>query len=241
MLVVRSHQARERVGHVVHARAEARNAAAVGPDDDLVAWHAAEARDVVEHQLLDGMLREPVSVRSHSELQREREHAGVLARAVAVQCRRLLAGAQQGVRGLGIERQVRSALEVVHPAPDALEQRRDALHVHALAAVGRSGERDVLGGEAEPVRRAARDDRHRLERLGRRAPVGEPHARLAYRVKELPVRRHDRDVAAMKLVHHRTARHLDERSAHASMRSPARTGAATRFFAGASGQIQRSL
>ena len=113
------------------------------------------------------MLQTPVSVTGHSELQGEREHAGVLARAVAVQRGRLLAGAQQGLRRPGIERQVRAALEVADPAPDALEQGRDALDVHALAAVGRSRHGDVLGREAEPLRRAACDDGHRLERLGR--------------------------------------------------------------------------
>jgi len=124
-----------------------------------------------ENTPLHRMVRAFVARRRLVQMQRRRQEAGVLARAVVVQSRRCFAGAGQAP-GLGLaHRRMRPAGEVIGAQSHACEPTADAAHVIRFAAVGGAGQGQLGVGDGEPLGGAGFDQRQRLQRLDRRTRI----------------------------------------------------------------------
>jgi hypothetical protein len=162
--------------------------AAVEADRDLALLETGETADALEDRVLYRVTRQPIARERSPELVGEGEQPRMLARAVVMQCGRRLPMTLEVARRLGVQRRMCSALQILDAMSRAHEQRRHAVDVHRLPTVRGRDQRDVLGAEAETLGGAARDQRHGLERLRRRAPEGDLVQRIADREAELAVR-----------------------------------------------------
>ena len=175
--------------------------------------HGLDCRlDLALHRLL-GL---DVAARLGAERAGETEKARVLARAVVVQCRRLGAGAAERCCGRPMHRRVRAATQRRSIKACALEHRCRGRHVTGLAAMGRTGERQLLIGEPIAIGGARFDQRQRLQGLHGRARKHRA-IDIAERQHTRAVRIHDRDRAAMAALHQHAAQYLDQNGiGHAS-------------------------
>ena len=78
------------------------------------------------------------------------------------------AAAGEGARRAFVHRSVRPALEVGLPEPSLAEHRLGDAHVTRLTAVGRARQGDLVVPQAKRLLASGLQERHRLERLGRR-------------------------------------------------------------------------
>ncbi len=104
----------------------------------------------------------------------EREHAGVLARAVVVDRRGPLAPPPELLRGRGVARLVRAAAEHGLVQPGLGEDPPHGLQVKGLGAVGSGHDGELLLVEAEPLDQPLFDQGQKLDRFGRGANPGPP-------------------------------------------------------------------
>ena len=119
------------------------------------------------------------------------------------------AGAAERGRGGHMHRRMRAATQIRSIKPDAGEHRLRRRHMTALAAVRRTGERQLLIGDAIAVGGAGLDHAQRLQRLDRRA--------RKYRAIDVAqcehgatISIHDRDRAAVAAFHDGAAHNLDQ-------------------------------
>ena len=119
------------------------------------------------------MLHARVKVRRPAVMARQRQHSRVLAGAVRVDGREPYAPARV-VPGHGFgERRVGTAQQIALAAPDLPQQIAHDRHVLRLARVRRAAQRELFSREGEPLEHPVRGERQGLERLRRRAPVGD--------------------------------------------------------------------
>ena len=128
------------------------DAAAVDRGRDLVGRDVGGSRDLGVAGVLDRMRREPVAAAGPAVHPAEREHPGVLARAVVLKRRRLGA-----------------ALELVLGRGRLLEQAANRRELLGRGEVRGGRDRDLLRRQVV----ADADERQRLERFRRRAQVGD--------------------------------------------------------------------
>ena len=146
-------QPREHQRHPLERQREGDHAAAVDRRRDLLGRDVGRRGDLGEAGVLDRMRRQPVAAARPAVHPAEREHPGVLAGAVVLERRRLGA-----------------ALELVLGRGRLREQAADRGELLGRGEVRGGRDRDLL--RRQVVARA--DERQRLERLRRRAEVGDP-------------------------------------------------------------------
>src|SRR5215217_6402068 len=164
-------EAGEAQSEVLERQGEDRDAAAV-PGGSYGFWFdPAELRYGPSYELLQRAFRISVAGGIPSGVDAHGEHAGVLARAVAVDGARLLAVAGEAGGREGVPRRVRAVLEVALGEARLAQDRAYRGEVPRLGAVGGAGNRELLAREPEGVSRPREDKWQRLEGLGRRPQV----------------------------------------------------------------------
>ncbi|OLC53840.1 MAG: hypothetical protein AUH92_05100 [Acidobacteria bacterium 13_1_40CM_4_69_4] len=103
------------------------------------------------------------------EMDRQRQHPGVLAGAVVMKRRGLLAPATQSAGGRPVVRRVGAALQCRFVQVDLLQDGPDSQDVERLTAVRSRHHGDLCLGEPEAIRRPRVEEREHLRRLGGRA------------------------------------------------------------------------
>jgi formamidopyrimidine-DNA glycosylase len=144
-------QAGEGERHALEAEAERDDAAAVDGRGDSPLTDVGGLGDLPQARLLDGMTGEPVAVAWPAGGAAERQHAGVLPRAVVLD------------RG-----RVGAAFQFVLGCRRALEERANGGELVGACEMRRAGDRDFFVRQIGP----SADDRQRLQRLGRGAHEG---------------------------------------------------------------------
>src|SRR5205085_2277897 len=148
----------------------------------------------------------------------EREHAGVLPRAIRIHSRKPQAASRVVLRDALRERSVGPAQQVALAAADLPEQLAHARHLARLARVRRAHQRQLLAREAEPIGYSVFYERQRLERFRRRAPEGD-EVGVAGARDQAPARVHHRRVDVVHRFHHAAA-HLFNAHPRPPSRSP---------------------
>jgi len=115
--------------------------------------------------LLHRVSRLQIKIDRGPQVDRQRQHAGVLPGAVVVQGRGPLAALPEGAGGGPVVGIVRAALQRPLVETDRLENRADGADVERLAAVRSDHHGDLLVAEAEALRASRVDQRQNLRRL----------------------------------------------------------------------------
>ncbi len=142
---------------------------------------------------------------------REREHTGVLSRAVRVDGREPHAAGGVVLGDALGERGVWTAQQIALGALDLGEEVADDRHLPRLARMRRAAQRELLGREPEPVDRPVRHQRQRLEWLRRRSPVS-GEVGISDLGDEPPRPINDGDVEVVPGFHHSAAQLLNSHS-----------------------------
>ena len=145
-------ESREHECHPLERQREGEHAAAVDGGRQVVGATSGRLGDLGQACVLDRVRREPIAAARPALGAAEREHPGVLARAVVLERRRL-----------------RPALELVLVRRRLREQAAHGGELLGPGEVGGGRDRDLLVGEVV----ARPHERERLERLGRRAQEGD--------------------------------------------------------------------
>ncbi len=188
---------------------EADDAAAIGRGRDALDRNVGERRDRLERQALDGVVGMPVAVDRPTGRLGEEDHGGVLARAVPAQRGRLLAVADQPLRGLRVERRVHLVLKDAARQSGATQDLLDEADVAVLTAVAGGHDCQRLGAQLVLVEATRRDERRELEGLCARSKVDEL-VRITGRGDRRAIGRDDGDRAAMDRFDLVAAGDLDE-------------------------------
>ena len=157
----------ETVGERMQGDGVGRDGATVDPGDFIVETDAGQVRKRRRDFALNRVVRRHVAGRIDSERGGEANEARVLARAIVVERDRSLAGSRQGVGRSFAERPMRPTFEGSFVAACFCEDRLGGGDVTLLAGVRGAGERNLVFDQAQPIRRAARNQRQGLQRLDR--------------------------------------------------------------------------
>ncbi len=155
------------------------------------------------------MVRRLVAAGIEAEMKRGGEHAGMLARAVVVDRAGTPSAAQQLARRRLAQRPMRAASQFALRESRLAEQTPDRIEMDAVAAMGRAGDRKLLGVEIEHIGRAALHQRQRLQDLHGRARIdGSRH--IAEREQALALRIGDGDGATVTALDETAPEDVDE-------------------------------
>jgi hypothetical protein len=132
---------------------------------------AGEALQPRFHLALHRMGRHDVAARLNPERTGCAQESGVLAGAVVVHGRSGRACARQRLRGGSMHRPMRAAFQCARVEPGRRQHAERRFHVRRLAAVRRTGERQMRVGEREALGCARFDQHQRLQRLHGRARI----------------------------------------------------------------------
>ena len=173
-----------------------RRAATVNRHGERALVETRSARDGFAHQRLGSARRLQIGLGSIPETPREKQESSMLSRAIVPDRVALLAVHRAFVAEPQSYRKMRSALERFGSHARASEQPSNDFDVLVGSVVRRARDRELVFAESELVRYARRDERQRLQRLGRRAKREAP-VRIAERVRERPVLADDGDCRPM--------------------------------------------
>ena len=171
--------------HPSQRQGEAYRGAPVDAEPELVRSGPAPGHDRLNDPVLHGVAGTLIAVRRPAVMARQREHPGMLARAVAPERRRLDTVPQRRLVHRRAEWRMRPAREGAFAQIEAAEQPLGDGPVTRLARVRRAGQGQLFIVEAEGVRGAVLDERNGLERLRRRPPPDDG-ARIAGARHERP-------------------------------------------------------
>jgi hypothetical protein len=115
-----------------------------------------------------------IAARRLAEMTRRGEEASMLARAIAVQRRRFLAGMDERMGRRLVVRKMAAALQIVGTEIDAIEPSADRFDVALLAVMRGAGEGKLGGAEPIMLGGATLDEGQGLKRLDRRAREDRP-------------------------------------------------------------------
>ena len=210
---VRRAEARERHRQRAQRDRVGRDRAAVGAAIALVQDRAGHLGQCGGHAPHRRMLRPHIARRVLAARAGEADEAGMLARAVVVQRPRRSARRRQRARRSRVVRPVRAAFQAGVVASRLRQHRPRRRDMQRLAAVRGAGQRDLRIGQTEQVRRPARHQRQRLQRLHRRARE-HGFVDVAGLPDDAAAGIDDRQRAAMGGFAPPAARHLDQDRVH---------------------------
>ncbi len=165
-------EARVRPRHSLESHPKDYHAASINRLDELAARHVGPERDLLQNPPLDVVFALLITLRRPTLVTRERQHRGVLARAVVVQSRGAAASLSQDF-GAALRRGlVRTTGEITFLETDVVEHFLHERDVLGLTAVGRARHREVRIIPAQCVEAAGSEEWNYLERLGARSPEG---------------------------------------------------------------------
>ena len=142
-------------------------------------------------------------------MHRRAQEAGMLARTVVVQRRRLLAAPGQIARHRRVERPVAAAFERRAVEPGFRQHLRRQTRMAVLTRMGGAGQRQFTVAETVGIGGAGLDQRNALEHLDRRAREHRPQD-VAAMVDHLARTIDERETAAMETLHETAAGHFHE-------------------------------
>src|SRR5215212_6429674 len=158
-------------GEGTQRKSKSGNTAVVAGDEHLIFLYAADCCYEPENAPLQRVSRVPVVERLVALVNADGEHAGVFARAVAVDGTRLLAATDQlCVRGF-VHRRVYAALEVGFGEPGLFQDGSDGGEMRLLGIVRGAGDGKLLIRKAERIGGPGEDERECLKGFGRGAEV----------------------------------------------------------------------
>src|SRR5690349_1958977 len=199
--------------HIAKRDREAHHAAAVHTRPNRRLRNLRPSAHLGEAAWPDRVLRPGVELRRPVVVAREREHAGVLPRAIRIDRSEPYASRLVILRDPLGERRMGAAQEVALGAADLRQELADLAHLPGLARVRRTGEGQLFAGQAEPIRYAVLNERHCLKGLRGGTPEG---GKLwIARARDDPTRSiHDGDVHLVPGFHHPAAELFNAHGVH---------------------------
>ena len=205
----RRREARHHHGGVADRESRRWQGAAIDPEIQSAGIAAKELGKRVEIAPLCRMVALAIPRHVPPHVPRHRQEPAMLARAVVIEPGLVAAGTNQGVRGVDVDRVIGAAGQRLLAQSERLEPALDQIDVHGLAQVRRAGQGEVALLEAVCPVRPGLDQRDRLNRLERRARIGD-HARVAPAVDDLAVGVGHRGDAEVHAFDDRSAPHLGD-------------------------------
>ena len=156
-----------------HRRGEGRDAAAIGASDEVIFREAQHLRDDFPDAPLQGMVRFRVRLQRVTEVETGREHARVLAGALALELRLRFQAKRDPGCLLWVGRWRHTAAQGVLVEPDLSQHPRHTSLMSRCRVVRGTGQCQVFGLKAEGIGSATFDERDGLERFRRGPEVGD--------------------------------------------------------------------